>query len=64
MKMIDSLEVRLERRRYDRTFYCWAYVKLDGKFESLGDPWNKVTPSRKELADAIGQLIAQRSLRT
>lgn len=52
------MEIKLERRRYGTTFYCWAYVKIDGKYESLGDPWPKVTPSKKELDEAVGLLLA------
>jgi hypothetical protein len=46
-------ELRFERRRYGRTTYTWVYVKLNGEWVSLGDPWPCITPKMSEIATAI-----------
>lgn len=50
---VHGHEVFVERRRYPGTTYTWAYIKLDGEYVGLGDPWPCINPPRKQLAAAI-----------
>jgi hypothetical protein len=55
---VEGHTVRLERRRYGRGFYAWAYVIcVDGSEISLGDPWPCASPRRSELAAAVLETV-------
>ena len=55
------MEFQFERRRYGTTTYTWAFVKHNGEWLSLGDPWPAVRWPKKEL-DKYGKLaIAEKS---
>lgn len=49
----DGFPVSFTRRRYSNATFCWAEAYINGQWESLGDPWQKVTPNAKELAAEI-----------
>jgi len=51
------LIVGFERRRYGNTTMTWAYVKLNGEWISLGDPWPCVVPKKDEVMKEIGRAI-------
>lgn len=58
--VIDGLEFRFNRRRYGRTFYCWAAVKLpDDTFKDLGDPWPAANWPKVALLQEARRAIAR-----
>ena len=61
---IDKYPLRFERRRSGGrrggVTYTWAYVTMDGAEHSLGDPWPSVRVPKKELAQAIQNLLDRR----
>lgn len=51
--------VRLERRRYGRATYCWAYVDTpDGISIALGDPWPGINWPRDVLDPLVRAALA------
>ena len=46
-------EIDLTRRRYGKATFTWICVKLGDKWQSTGDPLQKIMPSRKDLDEAI-----------
>lgn len=59
---LNGMEFKFERRRYSgRMTYTWAYVKHNGEWLSLGDPWPGVQWKRSEL-EKFGRLaIAEKT---
>lgn len=56
--IINGHTVKFERRRYGRTFYCWAYVLNGAEALLCGDPWPASQWPRKALAEAVNWAMA------
>lgn len=50
---IDVFRVRFRRRRYGLTWFCWVTVFIKGKWQELGDPFEKFRPTNAEIKEAI-----------
>ena len=50
--------VTFERRRYSRTFYCWAYLHNGSEVIGLGDPWPAANWPKRALLEAVNWAMA------
>lgn len=67
--VVGGHTIMLTRRAYPRstggwpTFFTWADVLVKDEWVSLGDPWQKLRPSNKELLEAVKVATEQRRVR-
>lgn len=54
---MSKFKFSFERRRYGKKTYTWAFVHIDEKKFSLGDPWPCVNPKLTELEEAASYRI-------
>lgn len=45
--------MELTRRRYGKTTFTWISVRIGNKWQSTGDPLQKILPSGKDFDEAI-----------
>lgn len=51
--IVGGLPISFTRRRYGSATFCWAMALIAGEWVDLGDPWQKVTPSKKDIEEAL-----------
>lgn len=64
-RILDGIELSVERRRYDTTTYTWVYARLNEgetweQWVSLGDPWPCITPKLSEVRESLNMALAGR----
>lgn len=63
-RVVHGVPVSLTRRRYSNATFCWAEAYIGGQWVSLGDPWQKVTPSLMELSAEVRMRLPVESVVT
>lgn len=56
--IVNGYEVRFERRNYPlstggRKTFTWCEAFINGEWTSLGDPFEKLRPSNREIMEEI-----------
>jgi hypothetical protein len=55
-KIINEEPVFCERRRYGKVMYTWLYVKRNGGYLCLNDPWPTTMPKISEIQAELDKL--------